>query len=307
MKKTIRSRFLLAAVAMILAVTALTGAFAGTSVENGSWSGSGDSGLQAQLNSLPPFKFEKHKYGIGYGSCPVYTAPSTDAYRCANGRATVDTNAKMDDAGFVNGWLLVRYETNNGGVRVGYIPPSYADGYKSFWGTRSFEYVPVTAEQTITVTDNPLLRGSGFAILAPGELFHILAKYTYHGDWWYIQCTVDGQVARGFIDRESSSFSLGDGSDSAQATTLSTLGNPSVSPLGTEQIGEVTVNSGGGRKTVRKDADPNSAEVAYVNPGARYACYGSKTGTTGKTWYYIWIEEASRWGWISSASATFSD
>ena len=33
------------------------------------------------LDDLPPFKFEKHKYGIGYGSCPVYTAPSEAAFR----------------------------------------------------------------------------------------------------------------------------------------------------------------------------------------------------------------------------------
>ena len=212
MKKMIRSRFLLAAVAMILAVTALTGAFAGTSVENGSWSGSGDSGLQAQLNSLPPFKFEKHKYGIGYGSCPVYTAPSTDAYRCANGRATVDTNAKMDDAGFVNGWLLVRYETNNGGTRVGYIPPKYVKGYTSSMYPH-FGYIPAVAEDTIYVTDNPMMHGTSFAVLSPGENFHILSKYNYYKknglEWWYIECEVDGQLAYGFIEMYESSFRLG--------------------------------------------------------------------------------------------------
>ena len=62
------------------------------------------------------------------------------------------------------------------------------------------------------------------------------------------------------------------------ATTLSNLGNTSVSLLGTGQIGEVVVNYGNGRKTVHKDADPNSAEVAYLNPGTRCPCYGSKTG-----------------------------
>ena len=282
---------------LIFSMMAAT-ASAGTSI--------GGDNLADRLRQVPEFKFYHCKEGIGRGVCPVYTAPSADAFRVSE-KASIATDYDMYEGGYDAGWLMVRYETNNGGVRVGYIPPSYANGYKSFWGTRSFEYVPVTAEQTITVTDNPLLRGSGFAILAPGELFHILAKYTYHGDWWYIECTVDGQVARGFIDRESSAFSLGDGSGSAGATTLSTLGNPSVSPLGTEQIGEVTVNSGSGRKTVRKDADPNSAEVAYLNPGTTHPCYAMKTGTTGKTWYYIWIEEASRWGWISSASATFSD
>ena len=278
----------------------MTTAFAGTSI--------GGDNLADRLRQVPEFKFYHCENGIGRGVCPVYTAPSEDAFR-VNGNAMIATDYEMYEGGYDAGWLMVRYETNNGGVRVGYIPPSYTDGYKSFWGTRSFEYVPVTAEQTILVTDNPLLRGSGFAVLSPGECFYILAKYTYHGDWWYIQCTVDGQIARGFIDRESSAFSLGDNTYNTQAenthVTLSDLGNPSVSPLGTEQIGEIIVNYGNGRKTVRKNADPNSVEVAYLDPGTRCPCYGSKTGTTGKIWYYIWIEEVSRWGWISSGSADF--
>ena len=110
---------------LVLSLALIPAAFAGTSTESGRTSVAGNSGLTRVLNELPPFKFEKHAYGIGYGTCPVYSAPSESAYRCANGRASCDTNSKMDDAGFVSGWLMVRYETNNGGVRVGFIPPKY--------------------------------------------------------------------------------------------------------------------------------------------------------------------------------------
>ena len=171
-------------------------ASAGTSIGNGN-------NLAEQLRQVPEFKFYHCKQGIGRGVCPVYTAPSEDAFRVSE-KASIATDYDMYEGGYDAGWLMVRYETNKGSVRVGYIPPKYAKGYKSYWGTRSFAYVPVTAGQTILVTDNPLLPGSGFATLAPGESFHILAKYTYHGDWWYIECDVDGQIARGFIDRESS-------------------------------------------------------------------------------------------------------
>ena len=287
----------------ILCTLAAAGAFAGTSVEGNGYAIPAGGDPADRLREVPEFKFQKCEYGIGRGDCPVYTAPYPDAYRAANGKATISTDYEMYEGGYDAGWLMVRYETNKGGARVGYIPPEYANRYKSFWGTRKFAYVPVTAAQTIAVTDNPLSRGSAFATLAYGEGFHILAKYTYHGDWWYIECTVDGRPARGFIDRESSRIFLGDGSYGEGAVTLSSLGNPSVSPLGTGQIGTVTVKSGG-RQTVRREADPNSGEVAYLNSGSRYPCYGTKTGTTGKEWYYIWIEEASRWGWISSGSAT---
>lgn len=267
-----------------------------------------DNSLADRLRQVPEFKFYHCKNGIGRGACAVYTAPSAYAYR-VNGNATISTDYDMYEGGYDAGWLMVRYETNNGGTRVGYISPADAAGYRSFWGTRSFAYIHVTAEREIRVTDNPMIRSSFFAVLTPGTDFYILAKYNYHNDWWYIECTVDGQTARGFIDRESSSFYLGDGMSGTgtenTAVTLSNLGNPSVSPLGTSQIGDVIVYYGNGRQTVRRDADPNSAEVAYLDPGSRYACYASKIGTTGKEWYYIWIEEASRWGWISSGSAMF--
>lgn len=289
-------------------------ACAGTSTTSGSSSYGGDSALADRLRKVPDFKFWNHESGIGYGNCPVYTAPSEDAFRCANGKASVYTNSYMSEAGYINGWLLVRYETNNGGVRVGYIPPRYVNGFQSKMGRPQFDYIPVTASGTIVVTDNPLLPGSSFARLDSGESFHILAKYTYYGNWWYIECMVDGQVARGFVDRDSSSFVLGAGNTGSAsggrtagtAVTLQTLGNPSVSPLGTAQDGEVLIDSGstGDRKIVRQRPDPNSAQVSVVYPGRRYPCYAIQMGTTGKEWYYIWVEEDSTWGWVSSAFST---
>lgn len=206
-------RFTKLTIALIMMICVIIPcALAGTSTEGGSIP-AGDDDLQAQLQALPPFKFEKHKEGIDYGRCPVYTAPSSDAYRCANGKALCDTNASMDEAGFVSGWLLVRYETNKGDYRVGYIPPKYVKGYKSQMAPH-FGYIPAVAEGTIYVTDNPMTHGTSFAVLAEGESFHILSKYDYYKknglEWWYIECDVDGQTARGFIEYRDSLFRLGD-------------------------------------------------------------------------------------------------
>ena len=272
-------------------------AYAGTST-SGSRISTASGDLLERISAAPEFKFWNNDYGIGYGKCPVYTAPSTDAYRCADGKASCDTNAKMSDGGFdVTGWLLVRYDTNNGGCRVGYIPPQYVKGFRTQMPTPEFDYIPVTAVGTVYVTDNPLLSGSYFAILDDAETFYVLGKYTYYGDWWYIECTVDGQIARGFVDRGTTTFNV-DGSPYVAV-------NPGTSPIGTTQNGEVLIQSDTNTKVnARKQADPDSELIGAVYVGRRYPCYGEKMGTTGKIWYYIWIEELSSWGWVSSSFGT---
>ena len=162
-------------------------------------------------------------------------------------------------------------------------------------------------EEDFSKTDNPVNEGETVAELAAGDSFEILAKYTYHGNWWYIECTVDGKTARGFIDREKSSFCSG-GEAGLTPVTLETLGTPSQSPLGTEKAGEILINGSKGdeRKRVHKDADPESKWVTVVYPTRRYPCYGSKDAQ-GASWYYIFVEEDSTWGWVRSGYCTFED
>lgn len=311
----IMKKIIIIILTFVLCIALAAHAAAGTSISENRNTGTSPAGgsLADQLRQVPEFRFYHCPNGIGYDACPVYTAPSEHSFRMANGKATVSTDHEMYDGGFDAGWLMVRYETNDGDTRVGYIPPGYIRGYQSVWGTRRFSYIPVTAAQTIRVTNNPLLRGSGFAYLDPGECFHILAKYTYHPDWWYIECTVDGQLARGFIDRDSSGFYLGDLSsanpsedpDWGRLISFATLGSPSVSPLGTSQVGVAEVAYGPyGRKTVYQNPDSGSREIAYLDTGTRCPCYEVRTGASGE-WYYIWIEGISRWGWIPSGSAVF--
>ena len=209
-KKTILATALLL---MLTGILAITSAFAAAPVQSGLYNVTGDPAVIQQLNELPPFKFAKHKNGIGYGTCPVYTAPSTSAYRTANGRSACATNAAMDEAGFVNGWLLVRYETSKGNYNVGYIPPKYVKNFKSSMGPH-FGYIPAVANEAIPVTNDPMNHYNTFATLAPGEEFHVISKYNYHKDqgleWWYIEFTVNRQVARGFIEIYAG-FSVGYG------------------------------------------------------------------------------------------------
>lgn len=277
-----------------------------------------------RLYNVPSFKFTNHENGVGCGYCPVYTAPYENAYR-VNGNAGCDTNSDMAECGFINGWLFVRYQTNKGGYRVGYIPPSYTRGKTITSHTPIWDYVPAKVGNTVLLTDNPMMKGTRFATLYPGQEIHVLAKYTYFQqqglDWWYIECYVDGQIARGFIDRPSSSLSpvwasgsassygYGSSGSTTSASTRSgfmTLADgrwvPSLSVWGTEYIGDAKVEGGqsGDRKIVRSQPNSNSAQVTVVYPGNRYPCYAIQRGNTGKDWYGIWIEADNAWGWISS-------
>ncbi len=272
----------------------------------------------SQLQNVPTFKFTNHSTGIGCGYCPVFTAPYENSYR-VNGNAGCSTNSDMAECGFINGWLFVRYETNNGGFRVGYIPPAYTKGKTITSHTPIFDYVPAKVNSAISLTDNPMMKGSRFATLYPGDEIYVLSKYTYYQnqglDWWYVECYVDGQIARGFIDRESSnlspidSFTSTSNHDTQDSLFLNTQNFGRIprysDAWGTEYIGSVKISGGqsGDRKLLRALPNTNSEQVTVVYPGNLYPCYAIQRGNTGKDWYGIWVEADNAWGWISSGLA----
>ena len=268
--------------------------------------GNGEADLLNRLRTVPDFKFQNHSKGIGTGTCAVYTAPSTGAYRTMNGRATCDLAGEVGEAGYVNGWLLVRYKTDGGRVRVGYIKKDEAGDYKSSMTGIKGDPIPLTAAADIPLIEAPSDYAEQFGTIGAGETFYVLRKYTYTGSWWYVECEVDGRTARGFIERDAAPFCFGAGVDPASGATvydMATLGYPEISPRNTGVIGHFEVSEGP-RKRVRKEAgDTDRITVAYA--GRYYPCYDVVTEEDGKAWYYIWVEEDSLWGWISSTNGEF--
>lgn len=305
-KRTVCKMMSLAVLVIMLATCLLPAALA----EDGGYAMSPDrAALAERLRTVQDFKFtiKKDGLGLGLGTLPVYSAPSENSYRNGDGRAACDTDKKMREAGFVAGSLLVCYETSKGYMRVGYIPHKYVKEYKV--GDRTFDMIPITIAQPVSVTDDPITNNVPFTTLYPGDVVYVLAKYTYNGNWYYIEFTTAGQTARGFVDRNATYYWLGAGmpADSSEPpTSLATLGNPEISPRGTTQVGEVLIQGGknGERKNVRKEPNPNSDQVSVVYPGRTYACYGEAEGYAGITWYYVWIEEDSEWGWVISNYAS---
>lgn len=253
------------------------------------------------IYNVVDFKFFKAANGIGCGLCPVYTAPSKSAYRVGN--ASCNTNYELYLVGLENGWLLVRYETNNGGVRVGYIPLEYVSGAKNTIKSinrgvdyiSQFSYIERTATEDLYITDNPKTSNvafSSFGKIRRGATYWILGKYTYYGNWWYVETIIDGQYARGFISRDSfssSSSSAFSSSSSSSASSSYSSAYPS------NNIGTITVT--GDASIVRQNADTNSPMVARVNAYEQYPYYEVKRGNTANLWYYIYVDGV--WGWLS--------
>ena len=129
----------------------------------------------------------------------VYSAPSTKSWRGAKGKASVSTNDDVWVAGWVDGWLLIYYETSKGSVRTGYISGEKISG--SVPVDTQLEFTPVQARitQKCTLTDDVALGKTAITTLKAGKEVTYLAPY-YSGDGWaYIETKYDSKVIRAFV------------------------------------------------------------------------------------------------------------
>lgn len=127
----------------------------------------------------------------------VYSAPSENSWRGAGGKAKVSTNGSVYAAGWVNGWLLMMYETNSGAVRVGYIHniKGAVDADMLFlMGS------PRTVLKDCTLTDDPATNSTSIRRFSAGEQITYLTGFQNGmGSWAYVESTVDGTLVRGFV------------------------------------------------------------------------------------------------------------
>ena len=254
-----------------------------------------------RLINLQDFKFYHKEQGIaGNVRWPVYTAPSEDSLRLADGKAWCNPSGELSVGGHAeNGWLLVRYKTPEEYSRVGYVPARYLSGVKTGVGGLDFSRITVKAAEEIYITDDLDEKLPAFGKLSAGDSFDILAKYTYYGNWWYIEATVEGKTARGFINRGTSAIEV----DGRVYHGNEELGIPEKSPRNTGKSGTVTVTDAQ-PTIVHSEPDPDKKMVARVFQGDTFPCYGVETGSTKKDWYYIWVDGV--WGWISSGRAEYA-
>lgn len=143
----------------------------------------------------------------GNQTLDVYSAPSTKSWRGANGKASVSTNGAVYAAGWDGDWLLIMYETNNGSVRVGYVNGNRVRGGVPVETSLHFDHDPATVVESCTLTDDPARTGTAIASLSSGTQVTYLTRFYNDSAWDYVEVTVNGQTARGFIRAGSLSVS----------------------------------------------------------------------------------------------------
>lgn len=136
---------------------------------------------------------------------PVYSAPSTNAWRGANGKAEASSNETIYAAGWDGDWLLLLYGTSGGASRAGYTPRSALKGSDPKVPELHFEHTSASISSSCTLTDDPKKGKNSITTLSTGTKITYLASFTdnsSNGDGVtkaYIEATVSGKTARGFV------------------------------------------------------------------------------------------------------------
>jgi len=149
----------------------------------------------------------------------VYSAPSEKAWRGNSGKASVSTNGAIYAAGWDGDWLLIMYETNNGSVRVGYINGNKVRGGVPVETSLHFSHDPATVTSNCTLTDDPARSGTAIRQLTPGTAVTWLTRFYNNAAWDYIEITVNGDTARGFVP--AGSLDVDRGADPLESLTYS--------------------------------------------------------------------------------------
>lgn len=129
----------------------------------------------------------------------VYDGPGTQYRRGADGKAVASTNGRIYAAGWEAGWLMVMYEVNTGGVRVGFASSQdFTD--KVDLPALNFSRVSTPLLADTQVTEDPVRALTPVATLYAGTSVTWLNRY-YHRDmtWDYIEFTQNGTLMRGFV------------------------------------------------------------------------------------------------------------
>lgn len=148
----------------------------------------------------------------------VYSAPTESSWRGADGKATASTNGAIYAAGWEGDWLLIMYETNGGSVRVGYINGNKVRGGVPVETSLHFDYDAATVAVGCSLTDDPARNGTSIASLQPGTQVTWLTRFYNQSAWDYVEVSVQGKAARGFVP--AGSLSINHGSDPLESLSF---------------------------------------------------------------------------------------
>ena len=153
----------------------------------------------------PPSRNLKEMNGFTYvklkekQKLAVYSAPSENSFRAANGKASVSTNGAIYTMGWDNGWLLIIYETNTGQCRVGYVNGSKIKGKIPSLPQLALAHVSCEVVTDTFMTDDPAKTENPVTRLSAGMQVTYLTTMYNAAAWDYIETTINGQTTRGFV------------------------------------------------------------------------------------------------------------
>jgi len=151
----------------------------------------------ANVNKPRGFEYVTLKTGM---KLPVYSAPSSAAFRANNGKALVNTNGAVYALGYDSGWMLMLYEANYAGqYRVGYVDTAKMKGRLPALDQLSWDYSSARVVSDVNLTDDPALTGNPMTRLPAGTQVTYLSTMFNNTGWDYIETTINGQTARGFV------------------------------------------------------------------------------------------------------------
>ena len=142
-------------------------------------------------------EFERAKF-VGGQQLPVYSGPGKEYYRAAGGYAKCNTDEEIYIAGKEGTWALVLYWRSNGGTRTGYVDLSQLQ-YTYKTSDMDFAYRKAKITKDCAMTDDPTLVKENLAYLSAGEYVTLLAYYTDHHEWAYVEAMAGNVPLRGFV------------------------------------------------------------------------------------------------------------
>ena len=147
-----------------------------------------------------PMAFTKNK------QTPVYSGPGEHYVRAAGGKASVGTNGEITVYGQESGFALISYDTNNGGVRFGYVPVSALAQGQEVAYLDSMRAGGIILEPC-DVVDDPVRGKSTLRTLSKEYVVIVVAVY---GDWAYIDDCYSNKnnPCRGFVPLKLVHFTI---------------------------------------------------------------------------------------------------
>lgn len=132
----------------------------------------------------------------------VYSGPSEDYYRNAEGRAVLATSDKVYCAGSEENWLMVAYESNEGIPKIGYVKnPISATSFE--FSKLTFDFQDSVIIQDCELKDTPYSTGNSIKTLTSNQVVTFLESYIEDDrgtvKWVYIETSIDGKKVRGYI------------------------------------------------------------------------------------------------------------